>query len=194
MRPEQKRRAPRSRTRRDDVATRSQRCRELYQHALVLQDQANARAGRFAPGWGALGLTPNPEVPIGDVYRAWHAVVDAWEVADDACQSAYDDPTAADRAEASRYMAKEILRTMRVQHEVDYRPQTIAARARLYVKYAQREAAVGGDRSIAIGLLIDAASFFERAGELDRARVIRRYIRALERPRSRDVARRTRRP
>lgn len=155
--------------RRDDTAKR--RCKEVYDDAAALHEETSRVYGGIS-------------LPLRTgAFRAWHEVVDAWEVAEDACREAREDGL----ANSAAHLSHRIINIMRSAYSVSYAPRTGLERAERALKYAQHNAErverVSGIRGKALtddSVRWDfeqAAHAFDDAGASRRAAAIRRYLR-----------------
>ena len=144
-------------------------CLAVYDAALALHNDTVDRFGGIY----------NPIAP--GVTRAWHAVADAWEVAEDACLEAGD----AEQAEAARGLHTRIIAALKAVRRVDFIPQTALAAARAELRHARRvEAQFGREHPFIEHHLQLARRHFEEAGEPRRAAAIWRLIRMRRRAHS----------
>ena len=136
-------------------------CQEIYDAALALHNET-------ADTYGGVFVPRRP-----DTFRAWQAVVDAWEVAEDACLEAGD----RERADAANRLGRRLVTAMVAAYRVEHVPHTPLDAARAALQIARRLAARWPDSLAVDQQLGVAADQFVLAGQPRRAAAIRRLIR-----------------
>ena len=162
------------RRRRPKTARDLDACQIAYANALQLHNQTAEKFGGIAEPKGE---------PIA-AYRAWHRVLDAWEVAEDACLevSSEEDKKrwhiASGNAGSARHLHKRIVTTLRAYYLPEHNPSDPIVYAERHLKVAQRlEARYGLADSDVRQYYTSAAASFRAAGRPRRARAIERYVR-----------------
>ena len=149
-------------------------CDAAYAHARDLHNRVAVRFG----GLAAL----DSHVPASTLRLAWHDVVDAWEVAGDACESAGDGllMTKA-RAQANNILAA--IRAAYAPREIASNPMQIArGELRLAKRYLERDGFSGESERRLLSALVWFQTAHARDGNEEaakQARLVRRYIKIL---------------
>ena len=160
-----RRHARRSQRRHARDPAREARCHAAHDQALELHNRTAAR-------FGGIGDPREGNA----TFHAWHAVADAWEVAEDACQEA----GLVEQSANARSLRERILNALQAMYRVRYITQTPLFAAERALKHASLIAErYGPDDSDVRSSLELAAEQFAAAGERRRAAAVRRYIRLL---------------